>query len=106
MYKKTGSSYSTLPNRGGKMNGRVVGGCWEDSGRGGLCRGAPLLARGISGTGLYCLREVRSLFEFEWHVGIPLESLPENRSLSRFQSGNSVFLSAATGISGFLSRFN
>ena len=39
-------------------------------------------------------------------VGIPLESLPVNRAVSRVQSGNSVFLSAATGISGFLSRFN
>ena len=48
---------------------------------------------GTSGIRSCCLREVRSLFEFEGHVGIPLESLPENRSLSRFQSGNSVFLS-------------
>ena len=36
MYKKTGSSYSILLHRGGKMNGRVdwrVGGRWEGSGR-------------------------------------------------------------------------
>ena len=37
MYKKTGSSYSILLHRGGKMNGRVdwrvVGGCWEGGGR-------------------------------------------------------------------------
>ena len=33
MYKKTGSSYSILLHRGGKMNGRVLGGWWEDCGR-------------------------------------------------------------------------
>ena len=31
----------------------------------------------------------------EGHVGIPLESLPANRPVSRIQSGNSVFLSGS-----------
>ena len=39
-------------------------------------------------------------------VWIPHKSLPINRAVSRVQSGNSVFSPVATGISGFLSRFN
>ena len=50
--------------------GRMVGGWWEDGGRviGGswegwwLPWGSCRVATGISGTGSYCLREVRSLF--------------------------------------------
>ena len=52
------------------------------------------VATGISGTGSGCLREVRSLFECEGPVRIPLELLPVNRAVSRVQLGNSVFLSS------------
>ena len=67
--------------------GRVVGGCW-------LGWGSSRVATGISGTSLCCLREVKSLLSCEGPVGISLESLPENRAMSRVQLGNSVFLSS------------
>ena len=51
------------------------------------------VATGISETCSGCLREVRSLFQCEGPIRIPLELLPVNRAMSRVQSGNSVFLS-------------
>ena len=88
MYKKTGSSYSILLHRGGKMKGRVewrveggwwegggqvlgvwwegggqvVGGCWEDGGR-------SLYTNGPKGQG-NCVMNVVTGHMHIWEFGI------------------------------------
>ena len=74
--------------------GRVLGGWLEDRGRGGGCRGAPLeLQRGSQGPARVASEKSGPFSSCEGPIRIPLESLPVNRSVSRVQSGNSVFLS-------------
>ena len=66
----------------------------EDRGRGGGCRGAPLeLQRGSQGPARVASEKSGPFSSCEGPIRIPLESLPVNRSVSRVQSGNSVFLS-------------
>ena len=88
----------------GKVVGRVVGGWWRMVG-GWWEGGWRIVGRVVVVVGLLSscngnlrdrlvLPEKSGLFSScEGPVGIPLESLPVNRSVSRVQSGNSVFLS-------------
>ena len=64
----------------------VLGLWWESWGSSGV-------SVGISGAGSCCLREIRSLFEFQGPVATPVESLLVNRTVSSVSLGNSVFLS-------------
>ena len=51
------------------------------------------LQQGPQGPTHVALEKTGLFLMYEGHVGIPLESLPANRPVSRIQSGNSVFLS-------------
>ena len=95
----------------GKMNGRVgwrvdwrvVGDWWEDRGRimGGVGVAVRLLATGISGTGLYCLREVRSLFELQGALRDSLSShCRRTQGTSPVTSGKSSLRSSCEGEHG------
>ena len=76
-----------------EIGGTVVGGWWEDRGRDGGCRGAPLeLQRGSQGPACVASEKSSPFSSCKGPVGIPFESLPVNRSVSRVQSGNSMFL--------------
>ena len=55
--------------------------------------GSSRVETGPSGTALIASEKSGLFLCCEGHVGIPLESLPANRAVSRIQSGNSVFLS-------------
>ena len=73
--------------------GRLVGRWWEDRGRDGGCHGAPLeLQRGSQGPAPVASEKSGPFSSCERPVGIPFESLLVNRSVSRVQSGNSMFL--------------
>ena len=67
----------------------VVHGLWWES------WGSSGVSVGISGAGSCCLREIRSLFEFQGPVATPVESLLVNRTVSSVSLGNSVFLSGS-----------
>ena len=76
-----------------EIGGMVVGGWWEDRGRDGGCHGAPLeLQRGSQGPAPVASEKSGPFSSCERPVGIPFESLLVNRSVSRVQSGNSMFL--------------
>ena len=70
-------------------------------------RGVPLeLQRGSQGLARVASEKSGLFLSCEGLVRIPLESLPPNSAVSRVQSGTQCSSLAATGILGFLSRFN
>ena len=70
-------------------------------------RGVPLeLQRGSQGLARVASEKSGLFLSCVGIVRIPLESLPANSAVSRVQSGTQCSSPAATGILGFLSRFN
>ena len=83
---------------GGRVDWKVVGVLWENRGRDGGCGGVHLeLQRGSQGLVRVASDNSGLFSSYEGPVGIPLESLLVNRSVSRVHSELSVSLGQRLG---------